>query len=188
MKQRTLSKLRVLDFDIENRPLSYLGQDFTTGEITAIAWQFIGEPKTLRCMLLGEVELPELLQAFVADYNRADVVTGHYIRKHDLPVISGALLEQGMAPLSEKRTQDTKLDLVRAKHLSMSQESLSAMLGVKAPKIHMTQPGWREANRLTKEGLRRTRERVVGDVKQHMELRRKLIEMGVLGPGKVWRP
>ena len=29
--------LRVLDFDIENRPLSYLGSDFTTAEVTAIA-------------------------------------------------------------------------------------------------------------------------------------------------------
>jgi hypothetical protein len=29
---------RVLDFDIENRPLTYLGSDFTTAEVTAIAW------------------------------------------------------------------------------------------------------------------------------------------------------
>jgi hypothetical protein len=36
-------ELRVLDFDIENRPLSYWYDGKSTAEITAIAWWWIGE-------------------------------------------------------------------------------------------------------------------------------------------------
>ena len=183
----TIPRLRVLDFDIENRPLSYLGQDYTSGEVTAIAWQFVGEAEG-GCALLGETDLKRLLKRFVEAYNAADLVTGHYIRKHDLPIISGALIEVGMLPLSPKLAHDTKLDLIQHKYLSASQESLSEMLGVPYPKVHMTQPGWREANRLTPEGLVKTKQRVVGDVKQHIEMRKRLLALGALGPPKVWSP
>lgn len=179
--------LRVLDFDIENRPLSYMGDDYTSGEVTAIAWQFVGE-KTPKCVLLGQVSLKHMLEEFLDAYGQADIVTGHYIRKHDLPVISGALMEQGMEQLEPKLTHDTKLDLISHKYLSASQESLAEMLGVPYPKVHMTQPGWREANRLTAKGLQKTAARVVGDVKQHIEMRRRLLELGALGPPRIWRP
>lgn len=188
MVEVTRVRLRVLDFDIENRPLSYLGPDFTTAEITAIAWQFIGEPKSLMCVALGELALQDMLQLFCEVYDQADVVTGHYIRKHDLPVINGALLEVGLPSLKPKLAQDTKLDLGQMKYLSASQESLAGTLGVKAPKVHMTQPGWREANRLTPEGIAKTKKRVMGDVKQHIQMRAKLIQRGLLGPPQEWRP
>lgn len=184
----SLRPLRILDFDIENRPLSYMGSDFTTGEITAIAWKVIGEPGPIEVRLLGEVTLRQILDDFVAVYNTVDVVTGHYIRGHDLPVISGALLEQGMAPLAAKLTQDTKLDLISARHVSLSQESLLGMLRVGIGKVHMTQPGWREANRLTPEGIAKTRRRVTSDVRAHIVLRRRLLAMGVLKGPTIWRP
>lgn len=179
--------LKILDFDIENRPLSYLGQDFTTGEITAIACGWIGQKKVY-CWLLGEVSYKELLSSFVAMYDEADMVTGHYIRKHDLPVINGALLELGMKPLSQKLSSDTKMDLIKSKYLSMSQESLSGVLGIKAGKQHMTQPDWREANRLTAAGLRKTKKRVCSDVETHRQMRELLIKRGLLKPPKLWRP
>lgn len=180
-------RLRILDFDIENRPLSYLGQDYTSGEITAIAYQFIGEGPC-NCVLLGREDLVEMLAAFVVAYDKADMVTGHYIRKHDLPIISGALLEQGMDPLAAKLSHDTKLDLIQHKYLSASQESLAEMLGVPYPKVHMTQPGWREANRLTARGLEKTAKRAMNDVKQHIEMRKRLLKLGALGPPKIWYP
>src|SRR5687767_14373830 len=92
--------LRVLDFDIENRPLSYLGSDFTTAEVTAIAWAWTDSPD-VSVYLLGEHELPYILNQFVDAYRHADVVTGHYVRGHDLPMINGALMECRMPPLSD---------------------------------------------------------------------------------------
>ncbi len=179
--------LRVLDFDIENRPLSYLGSDFTTGEVTAIAWAWVDHPNDVTVYLLGETKLPAILKAFCRVYDQADVVTGHYVLGHDLPMINGALMEFGLPALSDKLPQDTKVGLMRAKGLSRSQESLAAMFRLDRPKVQMNQPTWREANRLTKKGLALVRERVVGDVQQHIELRAHLLKLGYLGGPKYWR-
>lgn len=178
--------LRILSFDCEARPLSWLGGDFVTKEITAIAAQFIGE-KAIYCAALGEVTTEEMLAGFVQLYDEADVVTGHYIRGYDLPVVNGALAEFGFRPLSSKLSHDTKNDLINSSGISKSQESLGAMLGLVAPKIQMNQSRWREANRLTEEGIKFTKERVIGDVKQHIQLRSALLERGMLGPPKIWK-
>lgn len=178
---------RVLDFDIENRPLTYLGSDFTTAEVTAIAWAWADQPETATVYLLGEQDLPQILKSFVAVYSQADLVTGHYVRGHDIPMINGALMEQRMPPLPDKRVQDTKIDLVRSKGLSLSQESLSAMFRLEHQKQSMNQVQWRAANRLTPEGLAEVRRRAVGDVRQHIELRRELLASGYLTPPKMWR-
>jgi hypothetical protein len=179
--------LRILDFDIENRPLSYLGSDFTTAEVTAIAWAWMDQPSEVTVYLLGETELRDILTAFVADYRQADLVTGHFIRAHDLPMVNGALIELGMPPLEDKLTSDTKIDLLAMKGISKSQESLGAMFGLASPKVQMNQAKWRAANRLTPDGLKEVRERVIGDVRQHLELRAELVRRGFLGPPKVWR-
>jgi hypothetical protein len=89
--------------------------------------------------------------------------------------------------LADKLVQDTKTHLVRRKGISGSQESLAAMLLLEHDKVQMNQIKWRAANRLTPEGLALTRERVVGDVRQHMELRRTLLELGYLAPPVMWR-
>lgn len=184
-----MRRVRILDFDIENRPLSYLGQDYTTADVTAIAWCFDGEPKTMRCMLLGRDSQTEMLKAFLRAYDAADMVTGHYIRMHDLPIINGTLVELGLPCLSEKLTCDTKLDLVKkGPVISASQENLCAMLGLAAPKVHMNTVLWREANRLTPAGLKLTAKRAIGDVIQHMQLRKALVERDLLGPPQSWRP
>jgi hypothetical protein len=177
--------MRVLDFDIENRPLSYLGSDFTTSEVTAIAWAWT-DTGDVTVFLLGECDLPYILERFVEVYQQADMVTGHYIKGHDLPMLNGALMECGRPVLSDKRVQDTKCDLVRSKGISLSQESLGAMFRLDHAKVQMNQSKWRAANRLTSEGLAEVRQRVVGDVKQHIALRQELLQKGYLTPPKQW--
>jgi hypothetical protein len=177
---------RVLDFDIENRPLSYLGSDFTTGEVTAIAWAWTGTPNRVTVRLLGEVPLTEILREFVSAYNEADMVTGHYITGHDLPMINGALMECRMPALRDTWVQDTKTQMMRSKGLSLSQESLGAMFRLSNKKESMNQSQWRAANRLTPEGLAEVRRRVVGDVKQHIALRKELLAAGYLAAPKKW--
>jgi len=174
---------KILDFDIENRPLTYLGGDWTTAEITAIACSF-GLDQPMYCWLLGLDSPREMLEEFCFYYDEADIVTGHYIRKHDLPIINGALLEYSLPPLAPKMTCDTKLDLVSMKDISRSQESLGAMLGTSQQKVHMTQADWRAANRL--EDIQAAERRVTADVRQHQELRLKLAALGVLGSPKRW--
>jgi hypothetical protein len=176
---------RVLDFDCEARPLHWYGVDFVSKEITAIAAKFVGE-KGEHVWLLGQDDPVDMLEGFRELYDQADVVTGHYIMGFDLPLISGAMTEYGLPKLGGKLAHDTKVHLIKRHGLSSSQENLGAMLGLKHPKVQMDQQRWRAANRLTAEGLRMTRERVVGDVRQHIELRQRLIDLGYLGPPRVW--
>lgn len=181
--------LRVLDFDIENRPLSYIGSDFTSSDVTAIAAGWCDEADVdVRLLTKDASTQARMLKWFVGLYDQADVVTGHYIRRHDLPIVNGALIELGLPALGEKLVQDTKIDLVRKGDLPGSQEALSAMFGLPDAKHHMDQAQWRAANRLTPAGLEQTRKRVVDDVIQHQGLRLRLIEAGALNPPRMWYP
>ena len=142
----------------------------------------------MHCWALGEVDGPTMLREFKRLYDEADGVTGHYIRKHDLPIINGALLEHGLPLLGPKMTCDTLLDLKKRKDISGSQEALAEMYGLPQPKYHMSQSKWREANRLTPEGIAYTKKRVSEDVVQHKALRQKLLEVGALKAPRVWYP
>lgn len=183
-------ELRYLDFDIENRPLSYAGNDFTWGEITAIAASFEGERK-IHTFLVGDKgqTVLDVIEEFLKLYDQADAVTGHYIRRHDLPIISDTMFELGYGYLPKKLASDTKIDLIAGSRVvSKSQENLGALLKLDAPKVQMNQVLWREANRLTPEGLKLTKQRVAGDVRQHKQLRAALIGEGALGPPVLWTP
>lgn len=178
--------LKLLDFDIENRPLTYLGMDFTTSDITALAASW-GEKEPVWVWLLGrDGPIEDALAYFGELWAEAGIVTGHYIRKHDIPIIQGANAEYGIPTLGPKLTSDTKLDLLRCGGVSKSQEALAGMLGLDHPKVHMTQTDWRRANRL--EQVHLAEDRVVGDVRQHQELRKALIESKLLGPPRMWYP
>lgn len=189
--------LSILDFDLENRPLSYLGEDWTSAEVTAVAWSWLGE-KTVKYLLLTAdgsymdrhgVRAPprEALARFRDILVSAGVVTGHYVRKHDLPILNSAMMEYGLPPLPSLLVSDTHADLVRHKDLSASQENLAALLGLPEPKHHMTQTEWREANRLFSDAkLGLSRRRVVGDVVQHKALREELVRRDLLRPPRRW--
>lgn len=184
--------LRILDFDIENRPLHYWYDDKTTGEITVIAWSWYGQDK----VHVRSLEPPpthvesrnDMLEDFVRAYDQADMVTGHFIRGHDLPLINSALVEADMPRLSSKLTSDTKLDLPKHKYLSVSQKNLSEMLGVTYPKVDMPQTSWRESNRLTNAGVALAEARCKGDILQHKALRTRLLELGLLSAPRMWYP
>lgn len=179
--------LRVLDFDVEARPLHWISGDFVSKEITAMAWAWTDTPDDVTCYLLGETEPVEMLQAFLVAYQQADMVTGHFVRGYDLPMVNGALTEYGLPVLGNKLTQDTKIDLIRRQGLSSSQKNLGAMLKLEHPKVDMDQSKWRDANRLTPEGRQLARQRVIGDVQQHIEMRSKLLALGYLGPPVLWK-
>lgn len=177
---------RILDLDLENRPLSYAGQDFTFSEITAIACKWIGKPRSTHVWLLG-VDPPEaMLENFREMYEECDIATGHNVIKHDMRILNGAMLEYGLGPLPARLIQDTYAHLKRRSGVSASQESLAAMLDIPRPKVSMNQADWRSANRLTPEGIAKTRARVVGDVLQHELMRDELIARQWLKPPRRW--
>lgn len=167
--------------------MHWIANDYVSKEITAIAWAWCDIPNDVTCYTLGDTEPVVMLEMFRAAYEYADMATGHYMRGFDLPLIQGAMTEYGLPPLGDKLTQDTKIDLLKRHGLSGSQENIGAMLHLEHPKIQMNQKLWRDANRLTPEGLAILRKRVVGDVQQQIEMRRRLLELGYLGPAVMWR-
>jgi hypothetical protein len=179
--------MRILDFDVEARPLHWISGDYVSKEITAIAWAWTDQPADVTCLLLGESDPIAMLRAFCDAYRQADMVTGHFIRGYDLPMVNGALTEYQLPTLGDKLSHDTKLDLVRRQGLSGSQENLGVMLGLEREKVKMDQKKWRDANRLTPEGIALARTRCVGDVQQHIEMRRRLLELGYLGAPVMWK-
>lgn len=188
MQTTVVGRRRILDFDTENRPITYLGGDYVTADLTAIAWSWGDVPDDIEVRLVTEDPRSQrdMLEAFRAAYEQADIVTGHYIRGHDLPIVNGALVEHGLPTLTPKYASDTKLDLISTQRVSMSQESLAAMLDVPAAKFTMTQTRWRAANRLQPEGIALTRKRVVDDVVQHVLMRREMVRRGLLRAPKIW--
>lgn len=196
MRLTTTRRVRILDFDCECRPIAWYGGDWVTKQPTAIAWKFIGERGGVEVAVIGESfdtrktldEERAMLARFIEAYDAADIVTGHYIRGFDLPLLNGALIRLGMPLLGSKMTQDTKSDLVRGQGLSKSQENLGAMFELNHPKVGMNTTKWAAGNMLLPEGIEATKKRVVGDVRQHVELRATMLERGLLAPASPWSP
>jgi len=130
----------------------------------------------------------EMLKGFRRVWDQADLVTGHFIRKFDLPILNGAMMEWGLPPLDEKLVSDTKEDLLKRAGLGASQENLGVLYSLEQSKFHMSDQHWREVARLTAQGLRLARERVTSDVRQHMALRAALLRAGMLKAPRVWAP
>ena len=129
-----------------------------------------------------------MLQSFREAWDEADIATGHNIIRHDLPLVNAMLLEGGLPPLHPKLVCDTWAHLKKRSSGFASQETLAGMLGIKAPKVGMGTPAWREANRLTPEGVERAMARAVGDVRQHIQLRKELLARNWLNPPRLWSP
>jgi hypothetical protein len=189
---------KVLHFDMECRPMAWYGGDFVTKQPTAIAWKWAFEKPTAEpsYMLLGMSHEPdnlddeetEMLECFRVAFDDADIVTGHFIRGFDLTLADGALIRLDLPLLGEKLTSDTKLDFAKAHGISKSQENLGATFELEHPKIPMNTAKWFESNKLTTKGLEYTRERVLGDVQQHIDLRAEMLARGLLAGPKVWSP
>lgn len=181
---------RILDFDIETRRIGFhsAGKFSPDGcEPVAIACSW-SDNDYVMVETIDEEPIAGVLRRFRTMWEAADIVTGHYIRKFDIPIINGALLEHGLPLLTPKLTSDTHGDFVKVAGLSKSQENLSLMLRTGSKKVHMADNDWRQVARLEPEAMKACRKRVVGDVIQHKEDRLRLIQAGALKPPRMWKP
>lgn len=195
------SPQRSLCFDLENRPLAYWYDGQTTSEITAFAWKW-SDQSFVHAMLLmndgwfdfqlpnGHRRLPakDAYEFFVRELTKADLIYGHNIRRHDLPMLNAGLLRRQLPILPALKTTDTLADYPKRAGMSRSLDNLAVMYGLEGKKLGMSQPAWEDANRLTADGIALARERVVGDVLLQERLRTKLLELGILKPPRMWRP
>lgn len=182
-----MTKLKILHFDIEALPGHWIGGDYVSKIPTAIAYSWADEDEV---SVFTHYEYPPEALAFMMaqQLESADIVTGHYIRRFDLPLINGELLRAGYAALAPLTTSDTKDDVYKAHGRSKSQKNLSAMLEIEAPKVDVTLRDWEGFNQKRYGYEQAGIDRVVGDVIQHKQLRKALLDLYWLGPTKTWRP
>jgi hypothetical protein len=189
MDLERIKKLRVVTLDWECLPGHWIGADYTSRIVTALAWSWSDSPDRIDVMTHYEHTRASMAEAFRLLLTNADVVTGHWVTGFDLPVGNGARLRENLPPLEGVVwASDTKSHLSKTSGRSLSQQNLAASLGVKAPKINVTLKDWEEFNLRTPGYQQAGEERVVGDVRQHMEMRAALIKLGWLGPAQRWVP
>jgi hypothetical protein len=183
-------RLRIIDIDVECKPGHWIGGDFVSKILTAVAWKWLDDPgsPTSQVEVLTHYEHSpsEMAEAIAEVITEADIVAGHYIRGFDLPLVNGNLLRAGSLPLDPVLAHDTKLDLTKAHGRSLSQKNLAAAIGVEAPKVDVNLTEWEAFNSVEPWAKSRGIERVAGDVIQNIEMRDRLLDIGWLGRPRVW--
>jgi hypothetical protein len=186
MRSRRLRELRIVDIDCECLPGHWIGGDYVSKVLTAVAWKFIGSEGGVEVRTHYEATPGEMAAELASVIESSDIVTGHYIRGFDLRLLNGNLLLGGFGPLSPVLAHDTKLDLTKTHGRSLSQQNLGALLGLQHPKVQVTLADWEAFNTKTPGYRDKGVERVAGDVLQNIEMRERLIELGWLGAPKLW--
>lgn len=196
---RSEARGRILGFDLESRPIAFWTPDRPAAEITAFAWKWTDErePHYLLQMHTGRwvredgrtMSDERAHMLFRSELVSAGLVFGHNIRRFDIGLFNAGLLRREMPPLPELLTTDTLRDYPKRRDMSASLENL---VKIHCPdvgdKLHMSTVDWERANKLLPAGIAKARERVVSDVLLQERLRDRLLELGILGPAKWWRP
>jgi hypothetical protein len=158
-------------------------------QITAIGWGWVGSSVVKHEVLNQDLSNErEMLARFLEDYAACDVIAGHYITRHDLPLLVDHCMRFGWSLPEPKLAQDTKTLMPRVRSLGLSQDNLAALFELDEKKQQMVGRRWAVANTLSPEGRELAAKRVAGDVRQHKALRAKLAECGYLKPPRIWRP
>jgi hypothetical protein len=177
-------KLAILDFDCESVATGFGDPQWVPQKVTAIAWSWFGDERIESRLRLAGAE--KMLTAFLKAYNAAELIVGHYIRKHDLPLIDKECAELGLPPLAPKLVQDTHADLIRTKGMKRDQDNLAEFLELAEKKQTMNQRQWEAA--YAERGWPQIRARAESDVRQNKLMREAMLERGWLKPPRIWRP
>lgn len=175
-------RLKLLCYDIENKPGTYGPGDFTHGKVTAIAAQFIGDGEMRSWVMRrsSRAQVRRAAESFRKLWEEADIVVGHNIRRHDKKLLDGFYTTLDLPVLPRRRAIDTYLDQPKMAGLSRSLENLCARWGCPERKIHMPEHAWEFAYDGVPEYVDLMRERCESDVRiniwlYHELLRRRLL-------------
>jgi hypothetical protein len=178
---------RVLDFDTENVPGFYWYDGVTTDLLDTIAWSWMDEDDVEVETLTNFRQADTALTFPASGYERfksvvatADIVTGHNILRHDIPLLNATGLRLGLPQIAWPRTVDT-LQLLRnmgLKGFPKGQEYLADHFQIGERKMHVGLHTWEKAARGDPEARKVVIERCVSDVISHKELYKELMQIG----------
>jgi hypothetical protein len=116
------------------------------------------------------------------------LAVGHNAVRYDLPLLNGMLIKLGLEPLSPVLVSDTYLHTLKSGlAYSKSLANMAQRFGIPA-KGHMSEVDWEGVYEGNPQALARLKEYNVQDVQVTLELRRVLLERGLLRPPRTWRP
>jgi hypothetical protein len=179
------STRRVFAFDVEARPGPWAGSDFTFRSMLSLAGVFEDDPKNP--IYLGPGFSAKALERFVKPLRNGTLVVTHNGPRYDLPFLNGTLMKMGLDPLRSVLLSDTYAHIPkRGSAFSASLGNMAQRFEVGREKGSMSEVDWDLAYHNDAEALEKLRTYNVGDCHTTLALRSKLLELGILGPPRVW--
>jgi hypothetical protein len=119
---------RIVTLDWECLPGHWIGADYTSRIVTALAWSWSDSPDRIDVMTHYDHTRTAMAEAFrMLCSGPGVIVTGHWITGFDLPVGNGARLRENLPPLEGSvLAWDTKSHLAKTSGRSLSQQNLAA--------------------------------------------------------------
>lgn len=192
MRLMPVRPLRILDFDCETIAAGFADPEWVPQKVTCIAWSWIGSDEVRVKTCGGSAGLYEdpslrraLLEDFLVDYHRADMVTGHNLLRFDLPVLNADIMRLGATPLGPKLVQDT-MRIWRSKGFKKGQDNLAGLVQTYERKLALDWQQWEDAYRTP--GWPVVMDRARSDVIMHKELRAAMLDRGWLKAPRMWHP
>jgi hypothetical protein len=178
---------RTFAFDVEARPGPWAGSDFTFRHMLSIAGVF--EDAQDKPFYLGPGFTPKQLEAFIKPMREGHLIVTHNGPRYDLPFLNGTLISMGLRPLGRLLISDTYAHFPkRGQAFSASLGNLAQRFDVGHQKGSMSEVDWARAYNGDPGALAYLKEYNVGDCHTTLALRKKLLELGLLGPPRVWHP
>jgi hypothetical protein len=182
---RKVKDLPLFCFDVEARPGPWSGSDFVFRNMLSLA----GGPDEHNIDYLAPGFKAKALERWVRPLRESCLVITHNGFRYDLPLLNGSLIKAGLAPLPRLLVSDT------FEHLPKRGYAFSASLGNMARRFKLPQQkgsmseyDWELVYAGDREALIRLQTYNIGDVHATLKLRRRLLELGLLGPPRHWSP
>jgi DNA polymerase elongation subunit (family B) len=191
VRLRSTGQGRILDFDIETIASGFADPEWVPQKITCVAWSWIGSDvvESRICGPAGIFGKPErrakMLKPLLKALGEADMVTGHNIRRFDLPVLQAEVMRLGLPSLPSVLAQDT-IKLLKSKGFKKGQDNLGRLYRIADEKLALDWQAWQDA--YDEDGWRTIRDRAESDVMMHKQLRAALIELDYLQEPRPWKP
>lgn len=185
MTWRTVSQHSIFSFDVEARPGPWAGSDFTFRHMLSIAGRELGGKMKYLAPGFSADELEE----FVYPLRMGAIALTHNGPKYDLPMVSGTLMRYGLKPLPRLMVTDTYAHFPkRGQAFSASLGNLAQRFEVGKRKGSMSEAEWDAAYNGDPEALVKLRRYNCNDVDTTIALRKRLLELNLLGPPRWWTP
>jgi DNA polymerase elongation subunit (family B) len=191
MRLRKVGQARILDFDIETVAAGFADPEWVPQKITCVAWSWI-DSDVVESRVCGPAGLfgkpwlrAKMLKPLLDAFAEADMVTGHNIRRFDLPVIQAEVMRLGLPSLKPLLVQDT-IKLRASKGFKKGQDNLESLFGTQQQKLALNWQEWQDA--YDEDGWKTIRDRAETDVVGHKQIRAELIELGYLKEPRIWSP